>query len=173
LRHTKSNACTALPDSRGDKMEPKNVLLKKYANRRLYDTEKSTYVTLHEVGDYIRNGLEVSIIDAKTKEDVTAFTLTQIVLEEAKSNNTLLPVPMLHLIIRYGNNLLAEFFEKYLQQIFQNFVTHKQAMDGQFQQWIDMGLNMSQAARKSFSDINPFQPFFDPFGSSPQEKEKK
>ena len=154
-------------------MEPKKVVLKKYANRRLYDTNKSAYVTLHEVAAYIRDGIDVSIVDAKSKEDVTAFTLTQIILEEAKSQNALLPVPLLHLIIRYGNNLLGEFFEKYLHQIFQNFVNHKQAMDGQFQQWIEMGLNMSQAAHKSFSDLNPFQPFFDPFGDTPQKKDEK
>jgi polyhydroxyalkanoate synthesis repressor PhaR len=154
-------------------MDRQSVVLKKYANRRLYDTEKSVYVTLHEVAAYIREGLDVSIVDAKTKEDVTAFTLTQIILEEAKNNNTLLPVPLLHLIIRYGNNLLGEFFEKYLQQIFQNFVTHKQAMDGQFQKWIETGFNMSQAAQKNFSELNPFQPFFDPFGSGHRNKGKK
>ena len=152
---------------------PEGVVLKKYANRRLYDTEKSVYVTLNQVADYIRDGRSVSIIDAKTKEDVTAFILTQIVLEEAKNKNALLPVPLLHLIIRYGDNLLGEFFEKYLHQIFQNFVTHKQAMDGQFQQWIEMGLDMSQAAQKSFSGINPFQSFFDPLGHSARKKDKK
>jgi polyhydroxyalkanoate synthesis repressor PhaR len=154
-------------------MQPKNIVLKKYANRRLYDTEKSVYVTLNEVAAYIRDGIDVSIIDAKTKEDVTAFTLTQIVLEEAKSKNALLPVPMLHLIIRYGNNLLGEFFEKYLHQIFQNFVTHKQAMDGQFQQWIEMGLNMSQAAQKGFSGLNPFQSFFDTFDRNDPKNDEK
>jgi polyhydroxyalkanoate synthesis repressor PhaR len=173
LRHTKSMPCNALPGRRGDRMQPHNVVLKKYANRRLYDTEKSVYVTLHEVTDYIRDGHDVSIIDAKTKEDVTAFTLTQIILEEAKNKNALLPVPLLHLIIRYGNNLLGEFFEKYLHQIFQNFINHKQATDGQFQQWIEMGLNMSQAAQKSFSGLNPFQPFFDPFGRDNQKDDEK
>lgn len=152
---------------------PTDVVLKKYANRRLYDTEKSAYVTLNEVADYIRQGRTVAIIDAKTKEDVTAFILTQIVLEEAKNKNALLPVPMLHLIIRYGDNLLGEFFEKYLHQIFQNFITHKQAMDDQFQQWVEMGLNMSQAAQKSFTGINPFQPFFDPLGQISGKKSKK
>ena len=152
---------------------PEDVVLKKYANRRLYDTEKSAYVTLNEVADYIRQGRTVAIIDAKTKEDVTAFILTQIVLEEAKNKNALLPVPMLHLIIRYGDNLLGEFFDKYLHQIFQNFITHKQAMDDQFQQWIEMGLNMSQAAQKSFTGINPFQSFFDPLSQMSGKKRKK
>lgn len=150
---------------------PDPVVLKKYANRRLYDTEKSAYVTLSQVADYIRGGRNVSIFDAKTKEDVTAFILTQIVLEEAKNKNALLPVPMLHMIIRYGDNLLGEFFEKYFHQIFQNFITHKQAMDGQFQQWIEMGLNMSDTAQKSFVNINPFQSFLDTF-STPTAKKK-
>lgn len=142
---------------------PEPVVLKKYANRRLYDTEKSAYVTLSQVADYIKRGRQVSIFDAKSKEDVTAFILTQIVLEEAKNKNALLPVPMLHMIIRYGDNLLAEFFEKYFYQIFHNFVSHKQTMDNQFQQWVEMGFNMSDAAQKGLARINPFQSFLDTF----------
>ena len=145
---------------------PQTVVLKKYANRRLYDTERSTYVTLKQVADYINDGRQVKILDAKTNEDVTAFILTQIVLEEAKNKNALLPVPMLHMIIRYGDNLLAEFFEKYFHQIFQNFVSHKQTMDDQFQQWVEMGFNMSDAALKGLASMNPFQRFFDTFGTS-------
>ena len=152
---------------------PSAVKFKKYANRRLYDTEQSKYVTLPQLADYIRAGREVIIVDAKSGEDVTAFTLTQIVLEEAKNKNALLPVPLLHLIIRYGDNLMAEFFEKYLHQIFKNFVAHKNAMDGQFQQWIELGLNMSQAAQKSFSGINAFQNFFDLFGQHTEKDKKK
>jgi polyhydroxyalkanoate synthesis repressor PhaR len=173
LRHTKCIVGEILTASQGEPMESRSIVLKKYANRRLYDTEKSIYVTLHEVSTYIRDGLDVLIIDAKTKEDVTAFTLTQIILEEAKNKNTLLPVPLLHLIIRYGDNLLGEFFEKYLQQIFQNFVTHKQAMDDQFQRWIEAGLNMSQASQNSFSGFNPFQPFFDSFGHDRKKKDEE
>ena len=142
---------------------PQTVVLKKYANRRLYDTEKSSYVTLKQVADYIHDGRQVQILDAKTEEDVTAFILTQIVLEEAKNKNALLPTPLLHIIIRYGDNLLGEFFEKYFHQIFENFVSQRQAMDGQFQQWIEMGLNMSETAQKGFASINPFQNFLDTF----------
>jgi polyhydroxyalkanoate synthesis repressor PhaR len=141
------------------------VVLKKYANRRLYDTEKSTYVTLNEVADYIRQGRNVQIFDAKSKENVTAFTLTQIVLEQAKNNNALLPDAVLHMIIRYGDNLLGEFFEKYFIQTFQNFVIHKQSVDTQFQQWLEMGMNMSKNAQQRFSIMNPLQPFFNAFDS--------
>ncbi len=58
--------------------------LKKYANRRLYDTENSTYVTLSEVAEMIKSGRMVEVVDEKTKEDVTACILTQIIFEEAK-----------------------------------------------------------------------------------------
>ncbi len=138
------------------------LILKKYANRRIYDTEKSMYVTLNQVAQYIRQGRQVRIEDAKTKEDVTAFILTQIVLEEAKNKNALLPVPLLHLVIQYGDNLLGEFFEKYFYQTFQNFVVHKEAMDKQFRQWLKMGMNISTMTQKNFTS-NPFQSFFDSF----------
>lgn len=139
------------------------VVFKKYANRRIYDTEKSAYVTLNEVADYIRAGRQVRIEDAKTREDVTAFILTQIILEEAKKKNALLPVSVLHLIIHCGNNLMSEFFEKYFYQTFQNFILHKQTADEQFQQWLEMGMNMSKMAQGSFSDMKSFQSFFDAF----------
>ncbi|BBO82416.1 polyhydroxyalkanoate synthesis repressor PhaR [Desulfosarcina ovata subsp. sediminis] len=147
------------------------VVLKKYANRRLYDTEKSVYVTLSDVSGYIRRGRLVSIVDAKTKEDVTAFILTQIVLEEAKKNNALLPVPFLHLIIRYGDNLLGEFFEKYLALVVENFVNHRKAMDNQFRQWLGMGLNMSEATKKNLVEMNPFRSVFDTFGQPDSKKD--
>ena len=92
------------------------IVLKKYANRRLYDTQQSAYVTLSDVADIIRSGKTIKAIDAKTKEDVTAFVLTQIILDEAKNNKALLPAPLLLLIIRYGENVLHEFFENYLEQ---------------------------------------------------------
>ena len=147
------------------------VTLKKYANRRLYDTEKSAYVTLEQVAEYIQNGRDVVITDAKTKEDVTAFILTQIILEAARQKNTLLPVPLLHLIIRYGDNLLDEFFKKYLQQVFQNFIAHKKAVDGQFQQWLDIGHQMTETAQKSLAGMNPFNPLFGPIGRGKKEDE--
>ncbi|MBC2711593.1 MAG: hypothetical protein HGJ94_11585 [Desulfosarcina sp.] len=84
------------------------VFFKKYANRRLYNMSDSKYVTLGEMSELIRNGHEVKVIDAKTNADVTAFILTQIILEQAKHKNTLLPVPLLHLIIQYGDNVLID-----------------------------------------------------------------
>ena len=151
---------------------PDIVKLKKYANRRLYDTEKSEYVTLNQVADLIRQGRQVEIIDAKTREDVTAFILTQIILEEAKNKNFLLPIPVLHLIIQYGDNVLGEFFEKYLQQMIQTYLSHKQAMDENFKKWLEMGLDYSTMAQKSMAGLTPFKSFFDQF-SAMADKDKK
>jgi polyhydroxyalkanoate synthesis repressor PhaR len=140
------------------------VQLKKYANRRLYDMERSVYVTLEDIAALIRNGREVIIRDAQTDEDVTAFILTQIVLEEAKKKNSLLPVPLLHMMIRHGDRLLGEFFEKHLAQTLQNFLTYKSLADEQFQKWLKVGADLSQKPTRSMPEPNPFQSFFDLFG---------
>ncbi len=126
-----------------DKKMPDEVLLKKYANRRLYDTEKSTYITLSQVSDIVREGRQVKVVDAKTDEDVTAFILTQIIVEEARRKNLLLPVSLLHLIIQYGGNALSEFFEKYLELTIRNYLAQKAALDQQFRNWLDMGKAIS------------------------------
>lgn len=139
------------------------IVLKKYANRRLYDTQKSAYVTLSEVADVIRQGKTIKALDAKTKEDVTAFVLTQIILEEAKNNNVLLPVPLLHMIIRYGENVLHEFFENYLEQTVNAYVAYKSQADEQFRKWLEMGMDLTGMAQQSLTRLNPFQAFFDQF----------
>ncbi len=89
-------------------MEDNTLLLKKYNNRRLYDTEKSIYVTLDYVTDVVRQGRKIKVTDAKTGEDVTSAILTQIVLEEARKKKYLLPPPLLYLIIQHGDRLRSE-----------------------------------------------------------------
>jgi len=149
------------------------IVLKKYANRRLYDTQQSAYVTLNDVADIIRQGKTIKAIDAKTKEDVTAFVLTQIILDEAKNNNALLPVPLLHMIIRYGENVLHEFFENYLEQTINAYVTYKSKADEQFKKWLEVGVDLSEMSQQSLTRLNPFQAFFDKFpGSKPPSEGK-
>ena len=147
---------------------PDKVKLKKYGNRRLYDMEKSAYVTLNQVADLIRQGRQVEVVDAKSKEDVTASILNQIILEEAKNKNILLPVPVLHLIIQYGDNVLGEFFEKYLQQMIQTYLAHRHAVDDQFKKWLEMGQDFSNMA-----GLSPFKSFFDQFSSFSDKQEQK
>jgi polyhydroxyalkanoate synthesis repressor PhaR len=136
-------------------------IFKKYANRRLYDTEESKYVTITEVADFIKAGRQVQVLDAKTQEDVTAFILTQVVLESARKQNVLLPAPALHLVIRYGDNLLGEFFEKYFQLTLKNYLAYKSAFDQQFKTWLELGMDMTDFSKKSLVDMAPFKSFLD------------
>ena len=150
------------------------ILIKKYANRRLYDTEKSGYVTLTDVAHMIKEGRQVEVVDAKTKEDVTAFILTQIILEEAKNRNALLPVPLLHLIIQHGGNALKEFFDNHLQQTLNSYLNYKKTADEQFSKWLAMGMDISTIAQKTITGLTPFHPFFDdPSTSEKKPKTKK
>jgi polyhydroxyalkanoate synthesis repressor PhaR len=132
------------------------LLLKKYANRRLYDTENSVFVSLSQVADLVKQGREIEIKDDKSGEDVTAFILTQVVLEEVKKKTLLLPVSLLSLLIRYGDSVLSEFFDKYLEQTLKNYLAYKSAMDAQFQQWLELGQDLSSLTQKAMTGLTPF-----------------
>lgn len=101
------------------------MIIKKYSNRRLYDTEASQYITLEELADRIRRGAEVRVIDAKTNEDLTQATLAQIILE-SRGAARLLPVPLLTQLIRMGDDALAEFFGRYLGTALELYFQAKQ-----------------------------------------------
>ena len=139
----------------------------------MYDTQKSAYVTLSEVADIIRQGKTIKAIDAKTKEDVTSFVLTQIILEEAKNNNALLPVPLLHIIIRYGENVLQDFFQNYLEQTINSYLTYKSNADQQFRKWLEVGMDLSDMTQQSLTQLNPFRSFFEQFSDSKSSSEGK
>ncbi len=88
-------------------------MVKKYGNRRLYDTGDSKYVTLDELAAKIRSGADIRVIDAQTNEDLTQATLTQIVLETGHAAR-FLPVQLLTQMIRLSDDALAEFFSRYV-----------------------------------------------------------
>jgi hypothetical protein len=109
----------------------------------------------------------------KGLEDVTAFVLTQIVPDQAKNRHLLLPVPVLQLIIRYGDNALGEFPDRYLQPIVQTYLAHRQAFDRNFQQWIEMGSDFTRMAQQA-AGMPPFTGLFGaPSGSGRSPKEEK
>lgn len=89
------------------------VLIKKYGNRRLYDTGESRYITLEELSRKIHDGADVRVVDAKTGDDLTQGTLTQIIVE-GRGAARMLPVPLLTQLIRLGDDALAEFFGRYV-----------------------------------------------------------
>ena len=87
---------------------PDARIIKRYANRKLYDTEHSRYVTLDQISEMIRNGDDVKIVDNKTKEDLTTVTLAQIIFEEEKKQRSFLPLAAMRNIIQSGGEWFAE-----------------------------------------------------------------
>jgi polyhydroxyalkanoate synthesis repressor PhaR len=83
-------------------------VVKRYANRKLYDTQRSRYVTLEQIADMIRSGEDVKIVDNNSKEDLTAITLTQIIFEEEKKQS-FLPLSALRNIIQSGASNMTQF----------------------------------------------------------------
>ena len=109
----------------------------------------------------------------KTEEDVTAFILNQIVLEKAKNRNALLPVPLLHLIIQHGENVLEEFFDKYLEQTLKNCLEYKSAVDEQFRKWLEIGSDFSSMTQRTLANLSPLQTMFNPFQTTSKSQGKK
>jgi polyhydroxyalkanoate synthesis repressor PhaR len=95
------------------------ILIKKYGNRKLYNSSRSRYITLDEIAALIREGKQVKIVDSTSQEDLTTVTLAQIILEEEKKRKHLLPVSFLHQLIQYGHSLQTLF----QRQVFSNLET--------------------------------------------------
>lgn len=102
------------------------MLIKKYGNRRLYDTESSRYITLEDLTAAIRDGAEAKVIDAKTGADLTQVTLTQIIIE-GRGADSILPAQLLHQLIRLGDDALAEFLGRYVQSALELYLTTRKA----------------------------------------------
>ncbi|MGA7358888.1 MAG: polyhydroxyalkanoate synthesis regulator DNA-binding domain-containing protein, partial [Candidatus Sulfotelmatobacter sp.] len=102
-------------------MEPASVLIKKYGNRRLYDSSNSKYVNLDEIAEFIRAGKDVQVVDAKTGQDLTRVTLTQIITEDAKDKPTGLPLELLRQLIVASDEVRQEFVMWYLKSAFDTY----------------------------------------------------
>ncbi len=102
-------------DPASDKKEP--VVIKKYANRRLYNTETSTYVTLDDLAAMVKSGRDFVVFDAKTGDDLTHAVLTQIIVEQENrtGGQTLLPIPFLRQLIRFYGDSVERMVPSYLQ----------------------------------------------------------
>src|SRR5271157_1011644 len=99
-----------------DSGKSKPVIIKKYANRRLYNTETSSYVTLEDLGEMVRSERDFLVYDAKTGEDLTHTVLTQIIVEEeGKTGSNLLPIGFLRQLIRFYGHSIEQLVPKYLE----------------------------------------------------------
>jgi polyhydroxyalkanoate synthesis repressor PhaR len=99
-------------------VKPRTVVIKKYANRRLYDTSSSRYINLEDIAAMVRNGKELQVLDADTGEDLTRVTLTQIIVEDAKGQPTGLPLELLRQLIVATDRVGQEFIMWYLKSAF-------------------------------------------------------
>jgi len=101
--------------------KPKARVIKRYTNRKLYDTEESRYVTLEEIAGMVKAGLEVQILDNRTGNDLTEVTLAQILFEEQKKQTTRMPLHLLKEIIRTRGATISEFIQRKVTQPVQTF----------------------------------------------------
>ncbi len=109
--------------------EREPTVIKKYANRRLYHTGTSSYVTLEDLAALVRNGEEFVVYDAKTGDDLTRSVLAQIIFEEEnKTGNSLLPIAFLRQLIRFYGDSMQVLVPRYLEMSIENFMREQQSL---------------------------------------------
>jgi polyhydroxyalkanoate synthesis repressor PhaR len=109
-------------------------VIKRYSNRKLYDTQESRYVTLEEIEEMIRGGREISVVDATSGEDLTSVTLTQIILENERNRRANLPSAFLHQLIKHGE-AWQDFVQRTMRSSLEGFVSSQRDMERVFREW--------------------------------------
>lgn len=123
--------------------EGETVIVKKYANRRLYNTSTSSYITLDDLAGMVRDNVEFQVLDAKTGDDITHSILTQIIMDEESSGEQMLPVSFLRQLIgMYGNSMQA-MMPSYLEAAMANFRENQ----GKIREAFEKGLANNPLAR--------------------------
>src|SRR5215218_5443423 len=108
------------------------VTIKKYANRRLYDTESSAYITLDRLAQMVREGREFEVVDAKSGDDITRQVLTQIIVDEESRGSTMLPINFLKQLIGLYGNSMQTFVPQYLESAMDAFQRNQSAVKDAF-----------------------------------------
>ncbi|MCB1579417.1 MAG: polyhydroxyalkanoate synthesis repressor PhaR [Rhodospirillales bacterium] len=138
--------------AKGKNGQDNPTVIKKYANRRLYDTGRSSYVTLDDLCEMVKDGIDFVVYDAKSGTDITRSVLTQIIVEQESKGENLLPTGFLkNLIGFYGDNIQS-IVPNYLEQTLDTFVKNQEQVREQI--------------NKSFEGINPIQNMFPPIPGS-------
>ena len=109
-------------------------VIKRYSNRKLYDTQESRYVTLEEIEEMIRGGKEISVVDASTGEDLTSVTLAQIILENERNHRAALPSAFLHQLVKHGE-AWQEFVQRSMRSSLEGIISSQREMDRVFRDW--------------------------------------
>ena len=155
--------------------KPAPVVIKKYANRRLYNTATSAYVTLDHLSQMVKQKIDFVVYDAKTGDDITRSVLTQIIFEEeSKGGQTLLPIPFLRQLISFYGDSLQGVVPQYLEMSMSQFSRNQDQMRrymqnafgfNPFQQFESMGkqnMAMFENAMRLFNPFRPGQPSHEP-----------
>lgn len=150
------------------------ITIKKYANRRLYNTATSSYVTLDHLCEMVKDGVEFTVHDAKTGEDITRSVLTQIIVEEEGKGQHLLPISFLRQLIGfYGDNMQRMLLPTYLDASMQAFSTNQERMQGYLKEAFGMPFgNMEEMGRQNMAMFERAMQLFNPFVSGLQHGDK-
>ncbi|WP_114394306.1 polyhydroxyalkanoate synthesis repressor PhaR [Oleisolibacter albus] len=116
-----------------EETKPAPVTIKKYANRRLYNTATSSYVTLDHLCQMVKDGTDFVVYDAKTGDDITRSVLTQIIVEEEAKGQNLLPIPFLRQLISFYGDNMQWLVPRYLEHSMQSFTRNQEKMRDYFQ----------------------------------------
>lgn len=121
-----------MAETKGAKTGDGPVVIKKYANRRLYNTASSTYVTLEHLADMVRKGVDFVVYDAKTNDDITRSVLAQIIFDEESRSESLLPIQFLRQLIGFYGNSMQAFLPSYLEMSLASFAEQQERLRQQF-----------------------------------------
>ncbi len=144
---------------------PQPVIVKKYANRRLYNTESSSYITLDNLAEMVRKDRDFVVYDAKTGEDITRSVLTQIIVEEEGKGNALLPTNFLRQLIGfYGDNVQSSM-PRYLEQAMSSFARQQENLRATMQKTLSPFLppGIEDMGRKNMEMMGRAMTLFTPF----------
>jgi polyhydroxyalkanoate synthesis repressor PhaR len=147
------------------------VVVKKYANRRLYNTESSSYITLDNLAEMVRHGRDFVVYDARTGEDITRSVLTQIIVEEeSKVGRAMLPIPFLRQLIGFYGDSLQGVVPRYLEQSMATFARQQQQMRDAVQQTMGSFLppGFEEMGRQNMAMLERAMTLFSPFYRAPE-----
>src|SRR6476660_6673101 len=158
-----------LPLSHTKASEQPPLVVKKYANRRLYNTETSSYITLDNLADMVRQGRDFVVYDAKTGEDITRGVLTQIIVEEEGKGRALLPTAFLRQLIGFYGDQMQSLVPRFLEQAMGAFAQQQEQMRSAMQKTMgSMGTmfpfgNMEEVGRQNMAMMERAFSMFTPF----------
>lgn len=149
------------------------IVIKKYANRRLYDTSTSQYVTLDHLRDLVKDGTDFQVVDAKSGEDLTRGVLAQIIFEEESRGANLLPVDFLRQLISFYGDSLQTVVPGYLQMSMNNFAQQQEEMRARMTEAMtspqaSMAM-IEETTRRNMEMFGQAMRMFTPFGTAPEQ----